>query len=141
CNLTTLAPVTLYVKGRSMEVLEAEPASWRARLWRRLSDLDKPPRSWWFPPSSRRDYVLRMPEEARQAYRAVVEQAHEKFSETVRLAMLSLLSSHLVVNGINLKTVQYLLGHKDIRMTLRYAHLSREHLQAAVGTLALGLQV
>lgn len=44
-------------------------------------------------------------------------------------------ASHLVMNGLNLKTVQTLLGHKDIRMTLRYSHLSREHLQAAVGTL------
>jgi integrase len=41
----------------------------------------------------------------------------------------------LVMNNVNLKTVQHLLGHKDIRMTLRYSHLSREHLQAAVGTL------
>lgn len=49
-------------------------------------------------------------------------------------------ASHLVMNGINLKTVQHLLGHKDIRMTLRYAHLSREHLQAAVGTLDGGLR-
>jgi site-specific recombinase XerD len=39
------------------------------------------------------------------------------------------------MNNINLKTVQELLGHKDIRMTLRYAHLSREHMQAAVNTL------
>jgi integrase len=50
-------------------------------------------------------------------------------------------ASHLIVNGINLKTVQYLLGHKDIRMTLRYAHLSGEHLQAAVGTLDSRLNV
>jgi integrase len=50
-------------------------------------------------------------------------------------------ASHLVMNGIDLKTVQYLLGHKDIRMTLRYAHLSGEHLQAAVGTLDIGLNV
>jgi hypothetical protein len=32
-----------------------------------------------------------MPEAARQDYRQVVQQAHEKFSETVWLAMLSLL--------------------------------------------------
>jgi hypothetical protein len=32
-----------------------------------------------------------VPEAARQDYRQVVQQAHEKFSETVRLAMLSLL--------------------------------------------------
>jgi integrase len=50
-------------------------------------------------------------------------------------------ASHLVMNGINLKTVQYLLGHKDIRMTLRYAHLSGEHLQAAVGTLDIGFKL
>lgn len=44
-------------------------------------------------------------------------------------------ASYLVMKNVNLKTVQHLLGHKDIRMTLRYSHLSREHLQAAVGTL------
>jgi integrase len=48
---------------------------------------------------------------------------------------------HLVMNGIILKSVQHLLGHKDIRMTLRYAHLSREHLQAAVGTLDRSFEV
>jgi integrase len=50
-------------------------------------------------------------------------------------------ASHLIMNGINLKTVQHLLGHKDIRMTLRYAHLSKEHLQAAVGTLDRNFEV
>jgi hypothetical protein len=79
-----------------MEASEAKPASRRARLWVRLSDPDKPPRVWWFPPSSRRDDVLRMPEAVRQAYRAVVQQAHEKFSETVRLTMLSLLGFALL---------------------------------------------
>ena len=50
-------------------------------------------------------------------------------------------ASHLIMNGVDLKTVMRLLGHKDIRMTLRYAHLSGEHLQAAVGTLDSGLNV
>jgi integrase len=50
-------------------------------------------------------------------------------------------ASYLVMNNVNLKTVQHLLGHKDIRMTLRYAHLSREHLQAAVGTLDRSFEV
>jgi hypothetical protein len=74
-----------------MEASETTPASWRARLWARASDPDKPPRRWWFPRSNRRDDVLRMSEAERQAYQQVVQQAHEKFSETVRLAMLSLL--------------------------------------------------
>jgi hypothetical protein len=72
-----------------MEALETTPASWRARFWGRLVDLEKPPRRWWFPPSSRRDAVLQMSEAARQDYHKVVEQAHEKFSETVRLTMLT----------------------------------------------------
>jgi integrase len=45
-------------------------------------------------------------------------------------------ASHLVMNGVNLRAVQQLLGHKDIRMTMRYSHLSQEHLQAAVNTLS-----
>ena len=39
------------------------------------------------------------------------------------------------MRGANLRTVQMLLGHKDLRMTTRYAHLSQEHLQEAVKLL------
>src|SRR6266850_894646 len=74
-----------------METSEIKPTSRRARFWARLSDPDKWPRCWWFPPSTRRDAVRRMPEVARQGYRALVQQRHEKLSETIRLAMLSLL--------------------------------------------------
>ena len=43
--------------------------------------------------------------------------------------------SYLVMQGVDLKTVQQIMGHKDIRMTMRYAHLSPEHVQKAVETL------
>ena len=35
-----------------------------------------------------------------------------------------------------LQTVQDLLGHKDFKMTLRYAHLSPEHRKSAVEILS-----
>lgn len=44
-------------------------------------------------------------------------------------------ASHLVMRGVSLKAVQELLGHADLTMTMRYAHLSKAHLQEAVATL------
>ena len=41
-------------------------------------------------------------------------------------------ASYLTMDGENLRTVQTLLGHKDLRMTMRYSHLSPEHLRDAV---------
>ena len=41
-------------------------------------------------------------------------------------------ASQLVMMGIDLKTVQELLGHKTFEMTLRYAHLSPNHKRAAI---------
>lgn len=44
-------------------------------------------------------------------------------------------ASHLVMAGIDLTTVSRLLGHKDIKMTLRYAHLAPSHMANAVNIL------
>lgn len=44
-------------------------------------------------------------------------------------------ASHLTMRGIDLRTVAKLLGHRDIRITMRYAHLAPDHLQAAVDVL------
>ena len=44
-------------------------------------------------------------------------------------------ASHLVMSGVDLTTVKELLGHKDIKMTLRYSHLAPEHKQKAVTVL------
>jgi integrase len=44
-------------------------------------------------------------------------------------------ASHLVMAGVDLKTVQELLGHKSFEMTLRYAHLSPDHKKTALDVL------
>ena len=44
-------------------------------------------------------------------------------------------ASHLIMAGKDIRTVARLLGHRDIRMTLRYAHPAPDHLQAAVDAL------
>lgn len=44
-------------------------------------------------------------------------------------------ASHLVMMGVDLKTVQELMGHKKIEMTLRYSHLSPAHKKSAIERL------
>ncbi len=40
-------------------------------------------------------------------------------------------ASHFMMNGGNILTLQKILGHANLTMTMRYAHLSPEHLQEA----------
>ena len=44
-------------------------------------------------------------------------------------------ATRLVMNGVDLITVQELLGHKDIRMVKRYSHPTPEHKKRAVESL------
>lgn len=43
--------------------------------------------------------------------------------------------SHLVMQGVDLRTVQQVMGHKEIKMTMRYSHLSPEYVQEAMERL------
>ncbi len=44
-------------------------------------------------------------------------------------------ASTLVMAGVDIRTVAELLGHKDISMTMRYAHLAPDHMSKAVAVL------
>lgn len=44
-------------------------------------------------------------------------------------------ASQLVMNGVDIVTVSKLLGHANLTMTLRYAHLAPDHLKSAVDVL------
>lgn len=44
-------------------------------------------------------------------------------------------ASHLVMSGVDLATVKEILSHKDISMTMRYAHLAPDHKRKAMENL------
>jgi integrase len=50
-------------------------------------------------------------------------------------------ASYLAMKGHSLRTIQQLLGHKSLRMTERYAHLSEDHLRNATLALASSLEL
>ena len=47
-------------------------------------------------------------------------------------------ASRAVMAGVDIRTVQELMGHSTITMTMRYAHLSPAHLRTAVNKASLG---
>ena len=50
-------------------------------------------------------------------------------------------TTHLIRNGMNVRTVQELLGHADLQTTARYLHSDTRTKQAAVGKLAAAFSV
>jgi integrase len=44
-------------------------------------------------------------------------------------------ASYLAMNGVPLGTIAEVLGHKDLKMTQRYSHLSDAHIQGVVESM------
>jgi len=71
-------------------------------------------------------------------FRLVMKEAVEQNPELADVTwhtMRHTFISRLVMAGVDLRTVQELAGHKDISMTMRYAHLSPDHKIDAVAKL------
>ncbi|PMG91537.1 hypothetical protein BCU79_16975 [Vibrio breoganii] len=47
-------------------------------------------------------------------------------------------ASHFMMNGGNILVLRALLGHSDIKMTMRYAHFAPEHLSEAIALNPIG---
>ncbi|HET8701616.1 MAG TPA: tyrosine-type recombinase/integrase [Nitrococcus sp.] len=66
------------------------------------------------------------------AFRAAVKRAGIKLPRGQCAHILRhTFASHFVMNGGNILILQRILGHSDIRITMRYAHLAPEHLEEA----------
>jgi site-specific recombinase XerD len=54
-----------------------------------------------------------------------------RLSELVELWDDPTFANHFMMNGGNILTLQMVLGHSDIKMTMRYSHLSPDYLEEA----------
>ncbi|HUX45118.1 MAG TPA: site-specific integrase [Terracidiphilus sp.] len=98
------------------------------RLQERHKRLGLPPESTLF--HSKRDGLIKNP---RKWFATALEQA--KIKGVTWHTLRHTFASRLVMAGVDLKTVQELMGHKTIAMTARYAHLAPTHKLQALETL------
>lgn len=99
------------------------------RYWR-----DRRPRSWLFP-NAAGDGPMRI-EMAQRMYYAARDAAaipREGGIHCLRHAF----ATHLLEAGVDLPTLQRLLGHGHVSTTMRYLHLARSHLTATTSPLEL----
>ena len=79
-----------------------------------------------------RHLVARLFESAYGAFRSAVLRSGIKLPKgQLSHVLRHTFASHFIMNGGNILTLQKILGHATLQMTMRYAHLAPEHLQEA----------
>jgi integrase/recombinase XerD len=93
------------------------------------------PRVWLFPQDSNPDRAM----ESGTAHR-IVARAAKRAGITRRVSPHTLRHSyatHLLEAGVDLRSIQMLLGHRNLKTTARYTHVSEDHLRSVRSPLDL----
>lgn len=125
-------------KGRKDRDVMLSPKLLEAlrRYWRSLKHKPKP-EQWLFPGGGRAHDNLQQPMTDKVVWHAVHQAAKRAGIEkavhphTLRHCF----ATHLLEAGVDLRTIQLLLGHSDLKATTVYLHLSHRHLQATASPL------
>ena len=93
-----------------------------------------------FRASKTKDLGDRFFESSAGAFRMAIEDAKINLPEGQLTHVLRhTFASHFMMNGGNILTLQRILGHSSLQMTMRYAHLAPDHLQEAKNLNPLAL--
>ena len=100
--------------------------------WHRLR---RKPRVWLFP--GHHDHCADHPIDTKTVWHACQQAAQRaRLQKGVHPHTLRhCFATHLLEDGADLRTIQILLGHNDLKETARYLHLSQRHLHAAASPL------
>jgi len=113
----------------SPKLLEALREYWRS--------LKHKPKEWLFPGGGRAHNNPQQPMSDKVVWHAVQQAARRAGIEkavhphTLRHSF----ATHLLEAGVDLRTIQLLMGHSDLKATTVYLHLSHRHLQATASPL------